>query len=485
MFKTSTKALVETASAVTAGITDSVRRDGRRADESPAGGGRESVKRRTATLVRVAGMVATAIALGSLFGGVLTESRTAGASAAAAPRLDLETALSGFGRGGGTAETVAKLQAELRSAPSDPDRLASLGLAYQIRWRETGDAGFLPRSERALRRALAERPNDATATLGLGNLALTRHDFRHALALGRRAHRLMPYNDRPYGVMGDALLELGRYEEAFRAFDRMNALEPTVASYARVAYGRELLGDLPGAVAAMRLAVRAAAGAREPTAWALVELGELELQRGRPTVAKRAFRTALVLMPGYVSAEEQLARIDVAQGRLRAAIERIRRASEAVPLPQLVTLYADVLARAGRTEEARAQAGTARAIDRLLASGGIDTDLESVVFDADHRRDVDTLVARARAARAARPSIHGDDALAWALARTGRCGEARSWSERSLRLGTRDPILAFHRAYVEHCLGNAGAARAWARRAVATNPGFSVRWAALARRLAA
>jgi tetratricopeptide (TPR) repeat protein len=436
-------------------------------------------------LVAGAAAAATALALGSLFGGVLTESRAAGATAAAAPRLDPETALSGFGRGDGTAETVAKLEAELRSASRDPDRLGLLGLAYQVRWRETGDPSFLPLSEHALRDALRARPKDATATLGLGHLALIRHDFRGALVLGRKARRLAPYNDRPLGVIGDALLELGRYDAAFRAFDRMNELEPTIASYARVAYGRELIGDLTGAIAAMRLAVRAAAGAREPAAWALVELAKLEVQRGRTKDAKRGLRAALTLMPDYVFAEEQLARIEAGEGRLRSAIARARRASEAVPLPQLVSLYADLLARAGREREAHMQIRTVAAIDRLLAAGGIDTDLESVVFDADHLRGVDTLVARARSARAARPSVYGDDALAWALARTGRCGEAKSWSERSLRLGTRDPMLAFHRAFVERCLGNADAARAWARRAVAANPQFSVRWARLALRIAA
>ena len=111
--------------------------------------------RRRTTAWLGGGAVAAALALGSLFGGVLTESRPTGATAQAAPRVDLETALSGFGRGSGTAATVAKLEAELGSGSSDPDRLGSLGLAYQLRWRETGDPTFLPLSERALQRALS------------------------------------------------------------------------------------------------------------------------------------------------------------------------------------------------------------------------------------------------------------------------------------------------------------------------------------------
>ena len=106
------------------------------------------------------------------------------------------------------------------------------------------------------------------------------------------------------------------------------------------------------------------------------------------------------------------------------------------------------------------------------------------MFDADYRIGLGTLVARARAARAERPSVIGDDALAWALARAGRCNEARPWSERSLRLGTRDALVFFHRAEIERCAGNLAGARLWARRALDLNPTFSVRFAPVARRLA-
>ena len=71
-----------------------------------------------------------------------------------------------------------------------------------------------------LQRALALAPRDLLATSGLGSLALSRHRFREALALGRRARAISPTTARNYGVIGDALVELGRYREAFRAFDR-------------------------------------------------------------------------------------------------------------------------------------------------------------------------------------------------------------------------------------------------------------------------
>ncbi|MCI0637402.1 MAG: hypothetical protein L0206_26315, partial [Actinobacteria bacterium] len=215
----------------------------------------------------MASATAVALAVGGLVGGVLTETPSAGSSVTAAQPALADRALS-VAAGGVSARTVAGLEQEVRARPGAANALVQLGFAYQLRWRETGDASFLPRSESALTRALRVKADDPNAVLGLGSLALIRHEFRQALAHGRRAMRLLPGSARPYGVVGDALIELGRYDAAFAAIDRMAALKPNLASYARVAYAREHMGDRAGAVEAMRLAHTAAAGPPAPSAWA-------------------------------------------------------------------------------------------------------------------------------------------------------------------------------------------------------------------------
>ena len=212
-------------------------------------------------------------------------------------------------------------------------------------------------------------------------------------------------------MIGDALVELGRYDEAFRAFDRMVSLRPNLAAYARIAYARELTGDLEGAVAAMRLALESAAGEPEPSAWSLVELAKLELTLGRIADARRHLREALRVLPGYPSARYEVARVEIASGGLSAALEAARRAAGAVPTSSAVGLYADLLDRAGRTIAARRQRATVAVIDRLLRSNGVRVDLESAVYRADLGIAPAETVALARKARAERPSIYGDDAL--------------------------------------------------------------------------
>ena len=435
------------------------------------------MRRRTTLLVGSA--VAVALALGGLVGGVLAESRSATTSSAAPVAL-ADRALAGAAGGVG-ASTLTALEAQVRAQPRDAKLLTQLGFAYQLRWRETADPSYLPRSETALRRAVRFGVEDADAMLGLGSLALIKHEFRAALRYGQTARKLLPGSSRPFGVIGDALIELGRYDEAFAAFERMVTLRPSLASYARIAYARELVGDREGAVEAMRLALDAAAGQPEPTAWANVELAKLELGLGHTGAARRHVRAALRVLPGYPSARIELARIDAAAGRLDAAIAGARRAADAIPTSSAVTLLADLLERDGRTADAQRQRATIAVIDRLLEASGVQVDLESAVARADNLTRPDETVELARRARAARPSIYGDDALAWALARAGRCAEAVPLAARALRLGTEDGLLWFHLGYAQGCAGDESALRESYRRALALDPQFSIRWAPVAR----
>jgi tetratricopeptide (TPR) repeat protein len=412
-----------------------------------------------------------------LLGGAFRDSSRAAAPAVVAEANALQDQFAATD----TATLVADLQASLRARPDDAHAATLLGLAYQQRARETGDPGYYTRSDGILRRALALAPNDFLATSALGSLALSRHRFRDALVLGRRARALSPATARNYGVIGDALVELGRYREAFAAFDRMARLRPGLAAYARISYARELLGNWHGAVGAMRLALGAAIGQREALAWTHVQLGKLYWARGLLMPAERQYRAALAGFPGYVYGLDALAQVEWARGRTATAIALERRAVATIPLPQFVGLLGDLYRTTERDRLARRQYALVHVIERLLRANGVKTDLETALFDVDHGIRPQHALALARAARVDRPSIDGDDVLAWALARTGHCGEALRFSERALRLGTRDALKVFHRGMIERCLGHPAESRLWLRRALDLNPHFSVLWAPVAR----
>jgi tetratricopeptide (TPR) repeat protein len=421
------------------------------------------------------GLAAGSTAAALLLGGVLTDG-----SAEEAAMVPVASSVAATG-----SALIPQLQQEVRANPTDVVGLGLLGLAYQQRVRETGDPSYYTKSEGVLRRALSYSPDDLVATGGLGSLALSRHRFREALALGRRAVALSPSTARGFGIVGDALVELGRYREAFAAFDRMASLKPGLSSYARVSYARELLGDVSGAAEAMRLAIDAATGQPESLAWSRTQLGKLFWSQGRVEEAAHEYRTALAVRPGYVYAFDGLAQVEAARGRSREAIAYERQAAEAIPLPQFVASLGDLQRLAGNSGAARRQYALIGAIQRLLRANGVRTDLETALFDVDHAVRLPRALSLARAAQAERPSIDADDVLAWALARNGRCTEALHYSKRALRLGTRDAVKFFHRGMVERCLGDSAVAKAWFRRALSVNPHFSLLWAPVAKRYSA
>jgi tetratricopeptide (TPR) repeat protein len=196
------------------------------------------------------------------------------------------------------------------------------------------------------------------------------------------------------------------------------------------------------------------------------------------------YRLALAARPGYAPAFDALARVEAARGRLGRAVGLQRRAVEAVPLPGYVAQLGDLLAATGQTPEARDQYALVAAIAKLQTANGPRIDLETALYRTDHGIRLAETLALARRAHVGRPSIAGDDVLAWALVRNGRCVEARSYSERSLRLGTRDASFFFHRGMIERCLGRDADARRWFRLALDTNPHFSLLWSPTARRYA-
>src|SRR6476646_9983404 len=128
--------------------------------------------------LRIGGAAAGLTAAVLFLGGALHGSPRASSAAEAPPPAADDTPTQ-----------IAKLQNELRATRDDVRSLDALGLAYQQRARETGDPTYYTKSDEVLRRALRLTPRDLLATSGLGSLALSRHRFREALALGRSRRR--------------------------------------------------------------------------------------------------------------------------------------------------------------------------------------------------------------------------------------------------------------------------------------------------------
>ncbi|MCW5852563.1 MAG: tetratricopeptide repeat protein [Anaerolineae bacterium] len=379
-----------------------------------------------------------------------------------------------------TDRQVAALQRRLQTRPDDQRSLSTLGSAYLQKARETGDPSYYGRAEQALQRALALQPDDVDTLNALGVLALARHQFREGKVLGEQAWALNSYRAFTLGVLGDAEVELGEYDAAVQTFQQMVDLRPDLSSYARVSYIRELYGDVPGALDAMRRAVNAGGPATENVAWTQTQLALLYFNAGNLPAAEIELRTVLALHTGYVPALAGLGRVYAARGQWDDASLLLRQAVDVMPMPEYVILLGDVYTAAGRPDEAATQYALVRAIQQLHRANGVELDMESALFDADHDHDLPDALVRARAAYAQRPSIHAADVLAWTLYKAGQPAEAQPFMQIALRLGTRDALLYYHAGMIALANGDRAEAQRRLAAALDINPYFSLLYSAQA-----
>lgn len=364
-------------------------------------------------------------------------------------------------------------QERVRQSPGDVQGYAALGAAYLQKARDTGDPSYYARAQAVIDAALERDPQNVEALIGAGTLANARHQFAEALAIGARARAANPTVPRIYGVIADAQIELGQYEQAVATLQTMIDMRPDLSSYSRVAYARELHGDLEGAIEMMQAAVQAGGPATENSAWVRVQLGNLHFAAGDLAAAKREYQATLTLLPEYVHGLAGLARVRAAQGEAGAAIELYQQAIARTPLPEFVIALGELYEAQGWQAEAQQQYELVRAMQQLFAASGVDTDIELALFEADHGRDPQAALALARAGYARHPSVRAADALAWALFKAGQLAEARRYADEALRLGTQDALLLYHAGMIAQAQGAAAAARDWLGRALALNPHFS------------
>lgn len=413
-------------------------------------------------------LLSSLLILGAAFVGRLTFNRVALSAGETNPRTPAQWR---------TVDTIASLQDRLRLNPEDSRAYTELGLAFLQRVRETGDATLYHQAEQALSEALRREPQQFEALIGQGLLALARHDFSQALHWGEQARQLNAYSVRAYGLIFDAQIELGRYAAAEKTMQTMLATRPELSVYTRLAYLRELNGDIEGAIAAMRQAVDSGLPKAEGTLWAQVQLGQLYFNQGDLAQAEQTYLRALFFDPDYVYAFAGMAQVRAAQGDYAEAIEYYETLVELLPLPQFVIALGDLYQVTGQEAQAQAQYELVSLIEQLNAEAGMDVDLELALFKADHGLEPGQTVRQAQAAYQKRPNIHGADVLAWALYQDGQFEEALVYSQEALRLNSRDALLHFHAGMIRQALGHSAEAREHLGQALAINPYFSIRYA--------
>ena len=348
--------------------------------------------------------------------------------------------------------------------------------------RETADPSLYDRADAAFVKAAALIPDDDLITVGRAQLAASRHEFADALRLARQALGHLPGFEDAILIEVDALVELGRYDEAFRTIETQAARDPDLPTLSRLSYARELRGDMPGAIKAMQDAIGAGTPTPEGAAYVTALLGDLYARTGNVDAARDAYERALALVPSHPPSLIGMGRLALRAGDMSTGIDHLQQAVDVLPLPEAVVLLGEAQQVAGDEEAAESSFALVRAELQLAQASNVVVDLELARFEADHG-DASRSLELANATWNVRPTVFAADAVGWALHRIGRDTEARNWSTKGLRLGTRDPLLHFHAGAIDAALGDVKAARRELELALQLDPAFSPTGAREAREL--
>jgi tetratricopeptide (TPR) repeat protein len=339
-------------------------------------------------------------------------------------------------------QRIGEMEGRLRNDPRDLGAAVLLSDALLRQARATNDARPANRASDVLKAVLKDEPGQYDALRMLGAIQLSQHKFREALDTAKRARDQRPGDAWNYGVMGDALLELGDYDRAFEAFDTMMSMRPSAAAYARVAYALELKGDLPRALETMQLAFSAAPPQDfEAQAWHATHVGELLLKMGRLPEADREFRRAEFVFPGYPLAGVGRGKVLVARGERDAALALHLEQVARTPTLDLAARIGDIYAQKGDATQAERYYQMA---EDLAGPAIAQAEAALALFLAEHDRKLPEAVRIAEAVAATRDDIFTADALAWAYFKTGRLADARKAAERATRTGTKDDRILLH-----------------------------------------
>ncbi|QDV05153.1 hypothetical protein Poly30_06490 [Planctomycetes bacterium Poly30] len=356
-------------------------------------------------------------------------------------------------------DAIEVARTALNSGEPSAAKHVALATAYSRRARETAGPEWYDRSDEELVKALELAPDDfAALRMQIWN-QLGRHEFQDAytaaLALNLRAKD----DVLTYGLIVDAAMELGRYEEAENAAQWMLNLRPgTPIAMTRVSYLREQFGDIRGSIEAMLAAFHSTRPSdAEDAAWILTHLAHLELERGDTKAAKDYAGSALILFPDYHYALGVMGDIFEAEGDHESARTRLAKRYEVASHPENLYRLAVATEAAGATEEAETMFAEFEKA-ALAESENVDNaNLELVEYWTDHvgspeaiARALELVSKRARR----RSDVPTLSALAWSQHRAGDSKVAWDTISKALAVGSVNARLRFRAGEIALAAGH-------------------------------
>lgn len=366
-------------------------------------------------------------------------------------------------------QVIRARQKKIVEYGSNDDRVL-LARAWIRKGRETADPGYYLHARACANEVLARAPDDILAMSVLGQVEINEHKFKEALStslnvLGRRPQDIISLVNQ-----ADALLELGRYEEAVKVGQTLADLKPSLPTYTRASLLSWLHNELPKALESGRLAIESGNDPTdpEPRCYALVQTASFFWHKGDYEGADAGYKRAYDECGDYHYALAGRGRAALAMGKAKEAVEYLEKATNKSQSVEMMWRLGDARSAAGDT------AGAEEAYAKVVARGRVEDHRTLVQFYGTKNRDIDEAIKLGREEMKIRPGIYTQDALAWALYRKGELEEARKLSEQALRLKTPDALLEYHLGAILIALGKKEEGKKLVAAALARNPKFDL-----------
>ena len=344
---------------------------------------------------------------------------------------------------------------------------------YQQKIRETADISYYDTIDSLMDKAEVLSPQDPDILSQRAQVALGRHSFQKWKQYILKALAINPSRATYYWTLGDAEIELGEYTGAIDAFQKMIDIRPDYSSYIRIAYLREIYGDIQGAKDSIGLAIDAGSTNKENIAFAYTELWKLDM-RSDLSIAQAQFESALKIVENYPPALEWLGKIAYFQGNATWAIAYFETAYEKLPLVQYLVDTADIYTLIWQSQKALLNLTLAKISFELSLNSGVNNSLESSLFLTDHDLDLSWALEKVKKSYEERPNIFVADALSWALYKNQKLSEANSYTKEALRIWENDSVILYHQGMIALANGNRITAKKYLSKALSLHPYFSL-----------
>lgn len=374
--------------------------------------------------------------------------------------------------------TYAKLRKELEAKPEDKKTLLQLAKTFMQEGRVTGNFSYYNKAALDMvDMVLKKDPTDLEAICLKAMTFLSQHRFAEAKELAEKAAQLNPHYSFVYGLLCDANVEMGNYTEAVASADKMVSTRPDIRSYSRVSYLREIHGDVPGAIEAIKLAVTAGYPGAEDKSWARMVLAHLYEDSNELDKAEEQYQTTLTERPQYPFALAGLGKIARYKKDYPKAIEYYEKAKVVMADASFFEELIDLYRLNGQTEKADECARIT--IDALLSdnisaakdkSMGHYSDMELANLYLKTNQ-FEKALQHAKSEHQRRPNnIDAAETLAKVLFKMGKASEAAPLMETSLRTNSQKPERLVLAGRVKTAIGQQAEGEALISKGMALKP---------------